>query len=298
MNTDLLNVVKQIVAERSESILSEPKIVSAFFSDLARDVPKPQKNALIKCLEYKFTQTLRNVDNAERANCKQKLVEKLHNEEGLDIVLCRNTIELLAIVLFGEENLPAMVTTSVKVAPPVKVATSSNTFTDPRDGKVYRTVKIGGQVWMAENLAYNAPDSKVYDNDESNGSKYGRLYNWGTAMKVCPNGWHLPSDKEWQTLVDFAGGDEIAGKKLKAKSGWKANGNGTDDFGFSALPGGDGNSRGSFNNVGKYGFWWSSREVSSDNANYWVMGYSYEHASCPGFGGKSYMYGSVRCVQD
>jgi len=99
MNTDLLNILKQIVAERGDSILSEPKIVSAFLSDLARDVPKPQKYALIKCLEHKFAQTLKNVDKAERANCKQKLAKKLNEEEGLDIVLCGNTIELLTTVL-------------------------------------------------------------------------------------------------------------------------------------------------------------------------------------------------------
>ncbi|MDR2583422.1 MAG: DUF4116 domain-containing protein [Fibromonadaceae bacterium] len=113
-----------------------------------------------------------------------------------------------------------------------------NTFTDPRDGKVYKTVKIGRQVWMAENLAYDTPDSKYYKDDENNGKKYGRLYNWETAMKVCPHGWHLPSKEEWQTLVDFAGGEEIAGKKLKAKRDWRASGIGTDDFGFSALPSG------------------------------------------------------------
>ena len=240
MNADLLNILKQIVAERGDTALSEPKIVSAFFSDLARDVPKPQRNALIKCLEHNFAQALRNVGKAERTNCKQKLAEKLHNEEGLDIVLCGNTIELLATVLFGEEN----------------------TFTDPRDGKVYRTVKIGEQVWMAENLAYNAEGSKCYDNNEENGKKYGRLYDWDTAMKACPSGWHLPSEKERDILLDFVGGGEIAGKKLKAKSGWNdyegKSGNGTDDFGFAALPGGSGNSYDEFYEVGSEGYWWSS----------------------------------------
>jgi len=104
VNMDLLKVVKQIATNYGESALSDPRRVSAFLSDLARDVPKPQKNALIKCLEHNFVQILQNADKAERANCKHKLAEKLHNEEGLDIGLCGNTIELLAIVLYGEEN--------------------------------------------------------------------------------------------------------------------------------------------------------------------------------------------------
>jgi len=95
----------------------------------------------------------------------------------------------------------------------IKLSTGGSTFTDSRDGKVYKTVKIGEQVWLAENLAFNAPSSKFYE-------KYGRLYDWKTALSVCPKGWHLPSDNEWQALVDFAGGGEVAGKKFKSRSGW------------------------------------------------------------------------------
>jgi len=110
-------------------------------------------------------------------------------------------------------------------------------FTDPRDGKVYKTVKIGEQIWLAQNLNYEAEGS-LKD------KKYGNRYTWEQAKKACPSGWHLPSKEEWQILVDFAGGNEIAGKKLKAKSCWTGkdgvSGNGTDEFGFSALPGGYG----------------------------------------------------------
>ncbi|MDR2583420.1 MAG: DUF4116 domain-containing protein [Fibromonadaceae bacterium] len=145
------------------------------------------------------------------------------------------------------------------------------TFTDPRDGKVYKTVKIGKQVWMAENLAYNAEGSKVYDNDESNCQKYGRLYNRHNAMKACPEGWHLPCNEEWDILINFVGGKEIARDKLKAKSGWKertflgvTDGNGTDDFGFSALPGGICDN-GRFYCVGEIGSWWSSTLDANGN---------------------------------
>jgi len=170
----------------------------------------------------------------------------------------------------------------------------TGTFIDPRDGRVYKTVKIGNQVWMAENLAYDAKGSKCCAINESNVKKYGRLYNWNTAMKVCPPGWHLPSGKEWQELVNFVGGEKIAGKKLKATSWW--DGNGTDEYGFSALPGGIGYSGGSFDYVGINGFWWSASEKDSDFAYGRGMRYNYEYADyCSYY--KSFFF-SVRCLQD
>jgi uncharacterized protein (TIGR02145 family) len=139
--------------------------------------------------------------------------------------------------------------------------TCSDSFTDSRDGKKYCTVKIGEQVWMAENLNYkpSSGNSWCYDNKESNCNKYGRLYDLYDGYipkKVCPSGWHLPTVEEWDALMNFAGGYEVAEKKLKAKSGWD-NGNGTDDFGFSALPGGH-----RLQLPGNGGFWWQE-----DNSN-------------------------------
>jgi len=158
-------------------------------------------------------------------------------------------------------------------------------FVDLRDGKGYKTVKLDKQTWMAENLNYNASNSKCYDNDQANCQKYGRLYDWATAMNVCPKGWHLPSDEEWEVLVDFAGG-AIAGNILKASSGWVENGNGIDAAGFSALPGDDG---------GTIGIWWSATK-SNDNASnaYYIHRYAdvvKYHVDKNGFH-------SVRCVLD
>ena len=174
------------------------------------------------------------------------------------------------------------------------------TFTDPRDGKAYRTVKIGDQVWMAENLNFDYSGSKCYDNDSNNVEKYGRLYDWETAKKACPPGWHLPSNEEWQTLVDFAGGEKFAGKKLKAKNGWNdyegKSSNGTDEFGFSALPGGSGSSAGSFHNVGRYGNWWSASESNSNYAYSRRMSYYREDAYLFNYDKSNLL--SVRCLQD
>ena len=174
------------------------------------------------------------------------------------------------------------------------------------DGQTYKTVKIGTQTWMAENLNYDAEGSKCYENDPDNCVKYGRLYDWETAMKVCPDGWHLPSNAEWDKLFRFIDGgtgtefshsydSQTAGKYLKAKSGWNDDGNGTDDYGFSALLGGNGYSDGSFYNVGHSSRWWSTYDGNS-SAHYRYMDYDYEYAKWFN-SDKSHLY-SVRCVQD
>jgi uncharacterized protein (TIGR02145 family) len=192
-------------------------------------------------------------------------------------------------------------------------------FCDERGEKLYKYVEINGQTWMAENLNFNADGSKCYDEDEGKCADYGRLYDWATAMNleascnssvcssqiqlkhqgVCPSGWHIPSGAEWQALVDFAGGGGTAGTKLKSTSGWNAHatyGDGTDDYGFSALPGGFGTSDGYFNYAGDHGSWWSASEDYSDYAYNRGMDYYGEYASW-GSLDKGYLF-SVRCVQD
>jgi uncharacterized protein (TIGR02145 family) len=125
---------------------------------------------------------------------------------------------------------------------------------------------------------------------------YGRLYDWTTAKKACPSGWHLPSKNEWEKLTDFIGGEKIADKKLKSNSGWNENGSGTDDFGFSALPGGLGYSDGNFGSVNNYGSWWSASEYDSNFAFFRIMHYNYGIARW-GYNFKSILR-SVRCVQN
>jgi len=180
---------------------------------------------------------------------------------------------------------------------------SENAFTDSRDGKKYKTVKIGEQIWMAENLNIEMGKSVCYENDENNCKKYGRLYDMETAMKVCPSGWHLPSKNEWKTLWDFAGGEKIAGNKLKAKSGWESNGNGEDAFGFAALPGGRysrdhiGRNLG-FREVGNHGSWWGTSE-SDDYALESSMFYDSEKVYWDIVNKRGMRDGlfSVRCIQ-
>lgn len=185
------------------------------------------------------------------------------------------------------------------------------------DGNVYRTVVIGRQEWFAENLRttrYNdgTPITNVtehwdtqntgaycwYNNQPDNGNKYGALYNWIAVKtgKLCPAGWHVPSVEEWQALMDYAAPDNAV--KLKSTSGWYNNGNGTDDYGFSALPGGYCDVF--FKDLGLYGHWWSNYgfvheqvwELAESREMYW--GYKTVYGalmySTIGF--------SVRCVRD
>jgi uncharacterized protein (TIGR02145 family) len=185
----------------------------------------------------------------------------------------------------------------------------SGTFTDERDGQTYRTVKIGNQVWMAENLRFDVGDGCwCYENSEDNCDKYGRLYTWDAAKKACPAGYHLPSREEWEELITTTADDEYLydeDETLKSKE-WNWNNddgvscNGTDAYGFSALPGGCWKD-GVFVDAGYGGMWWSA-PVSSSHGFFRFM-YNYGLGESViimydyGVVGESYGF-SVRCVKD
>jgi uncharacterized protein (TIGR02145 family) len=164
-----------------------------------------------------------------------------------------------------------------------------------------KSVVIGTQTWMAENLNYNtASGSKCIMDDPANCEKYGRLYDWATALTVCPSGWHLPSDAEWTVLTDYVGGEETAGTKLKARSGWSDDGNGTDAYGFSALPGGYRRQLPVFGVVegfkGEIGGWWSATDYGT-GAYIREMQCNHEYIVTRGVD-KETSWNSVRCVKN
>ncbi len=173
----------------------------------------------------------------------------------------------------------------------------SRTMTDPRDGKKYKTVQIGKQIWMAENLNYRTKnESWCVDNKESNCDKYGRLYTWRAAMSACPSGWHLPSKNEFEILINEVGGIDIAGKMLKSKKEWMENGNGVDAFSFSALPAGVWDSRsGRFLLDGRFTLFWSSSENSRRAYNMSLV-YNYDNVFIRDYD-KFHRF-SVRCLHD
>ena len=182
------------------------------------------------------------------------------------------------------------------------------TLTDDRDGLTYKTVKIGEQWWMAENLNYRYiqqtaeedSSSYCYNDDPANCAKYGRLYQWSAAMVVCPEGWHLPDTTEWDALFTAVGEWATAGKMLKSTEGWNdyegTSGNGSDAYAFSALPAGDRNDFGHFYYEGNLAYFWSSTEYDSNYAYYMRLHYNYDGAY---LNGNCKDYGlSVRCLKD
>lgn len=187
-----------------------------------------------------------------------------------------------------------------------------------------QNVTIGTQVWMTKNLNvdkfrngdpipqaktseewYRAAENKqpawcYYENDTANGAKYGKLYNWyavSDSRGLAPVGYHIPSDAEWEKLVDYLGGEEIAGSKMKSKQGWAEDGNGTNSSGFSGLSGGYRYDNGPFVLVGKGGYWWSSTEYDTYNAWFRSLGYDVRGVTRWYYGNKEKGY-SVRCLRD
>jgi uncharacterized protein (TIGR02145 family) len=171
--------------------------------------------------------------------------------------------------------------------------------------QTYKTVKIGTQTWMAENLNYKTDNSWCYENSDTNCQKYGRLYTRKSAMTACPEGWHLPDNGEWRTLynyVDANNGDEGVGTSLKSSSGWKAESGvatGTDRFAFSALPAGA-RYVGGFDAAGNYAYFWSATELDNGLAYYWLLSYDFVDFSYYSYYSYNTKYSgfSVRCLKD
>lgn len=162
----------------------------------------------------------------------------------------------------------------------------------------FKTVGINGQVWMLENLdvahfrngdpipyarsveawvkagEQGTPAWCYYENDAENGPRYGRLYNWYAVADprgLAPEGWHVASDAEWRAATDFLGGEDAAGTKMKKATGWNGKGNGTNESGFSGLPGGSRDLFGEFAYGGDSGYWWTSTSYDHELAWYRVM---------------------------
>jgi uncharacterized protein (TIGR02145 family) len=179
---------------------------------------------------------------------------------------------------------------------PTYAVKPSNSYKDPRDKQKYRTIKVGSRLWLADNLNYKMDGSFCYKDDESQCMAYGRLYTWDAAVNACPQGFHLPTDDDFQSLWQAAGADFNAAYLLKAAYGWSGETNGSDTLKFSAMPAGNRFDDETYGNLSKFAFFWSS-EASKEkqNARVWYMT---SKSMAFSFMNKPKIFGfSVRCVQ-
>ena len=185
-----------------------------------------------------------------------------------------------------------------------------------------KSVNIGNQTWMSDNLnvdffkngdkieeVKNDDDWKkailekkpawcYYKNDINNGKKFGKIYNWYAIIDergLAPDGWRIPNNEDWLELSNYLGGEKIAGTKLKSTYGWKNQGNGSNESGFNALPGGYRFSNGTFNKIEKYIYWWSISKPKKEN-DYWIAYVRFNESdfNIEDFGEGCY----VRCIKN
>ncbi|KPK85294.1 MAG: hypothetical protein AMS27_07615 [Bacteroides sp. SM23_62_1] len=176
----------------------------------------------------------------------------------------------------------------------------TSTFTDPRDGKEYATIQIGDQWWMAQNLNFDVYDSYCYNNSNINCQEFGKLYNWQTAITVCPEGWHLPTDKEWSEMesqigMDFYDAYINVGFMRGIPQGRELKDGGC--VGFNAKLGGQRSSSGNYVQINEYGTYWTITEDETDNNYAWVRMFNVDH---PGAGrgvAAKTLYLSIRCLK-
>ena len=204
----------------------------------------------------------------------------------------------------------------------VTLSRVEGSLTDPRDGQTYKTVKIGSQTWLAQNMNYKAANSFCYNGADSNCTKYGRLYTWAASKEACPVGWHLPITNEWRILVSTVAKlnpelernnnpdvsflipslsvSSLAGNKLKSKTGWLNNGNGADDYGFSIYPTGFRYGNGSYGTEGRYALFWRHEDPGSflwENKVY-ALALNYNNDDVYEIEDYENLGLSVRCVED
>ena len=234
--------------------------------------------------------------DSDSASAKDTEIEELSSSSAVEIASSSSTIRNDNSSSSSETTQSS--SSSENISAGSVYDATAKTLKDLRDGQTYKTVVIGEQTWMAENLNYETENSYCYDDDPSNCSKYGRLYTWAAAKTVCPEGWHLPSYDEWNTLFTAVGGISTAGAKLKSQTGWAAYDGITneDSFGFSALPAGCKYSLGDYDYEGSQAYFWSSSEDGSDYAYNMLLDYYGDNVRLLNTS-KSLGF-SVRCLKD
>jgi uncharacterized protein (TIGR02145 family) len=300
-----LNSERKINSDKTTQITTLNKKISILESDIS------DLNKKMNSLTNELTMNKSNLDTKEQELIK--LQSELHTKA--------DSLMLMRIELNKLKPAPEPILTNNTNSN----KTNQSAQTSQTGG--YKPVKIGTQTWMTENLNVSTfrngdpileaktdaewkkasenrqPAWCYYNNNPTNGEKYGKLYNWyavNDARGLAPAGWHIPSDADWTILTDYLGGEDTAGEKMKFTDFWTDNygesGNGTNESGFSGLPGGERYTNGRFSNFGSKGGWWSSTEnytglpwnryLNHNNGNV----YNVDQNKTIGF--------SVRCLKD
>ncbi|MCF8381712.1 MAG: hypothetical protein K9H49_19210 [Bacteroidales bacterium] len=174
-------------------------------------------------------------------------------------------------------------------------AQEKSSFIDPRDGKEYKTIQIGKQIWMGENLSYNISGSYTYNDKEVLEEVYGRLYEWQPAVESCPKGWHLPDLEEWNTMINMMSGLIVSGSAQEIKNDENKTSlvHCTE---FNSIPSGSRDPLGNYINLEEFAYYWTSTEGDSMTAvRKIISGGGLSIGG--GYGNKTSAY-SVRCVKD
>lgn len=220
-------------------------------------------------------------------------------KKKLPLIICIVILIGLMVGLFlkkinssNNQTVDSIITSNKKNSP-----ASSGTFIDERDNKTYHWVQIGDQIWMTENLAYK-PESGffIYEDNQSNLATYGYLYDWNTAQNIAPEGWHVPSKAEWEALYKSLGQDPAGQLKEEGTNHWQApNSKATNSTKFTALPGG-GNFDGDYLMLGRKGFFWTSDEISDNNA--YALTLENDNSGISWYSGTKVRGLSVRCLKN
>lgn len=258
-----------------------------------------QKSTELNFKEIKYKQAFNELKELLQKEKKKKKERKLLFRFAVFLIVA--LIVIFPILLKNTNH-------KIKLLDKIELGANNDDFTDPRDGKIYKTIKIGEQIWMAENLAYDVGyGCFIYENDLSNLTQHGRLYTFLAAKNACPAGWHLPSKEEWGQLAHYISDQkgpyakinitswQGVGKHIKARKGWDNEGNGTDDFRFHALPSGFYYEYGEFGGLGSRCNFWHNAQKEGPYFFQLLMSGSSEFAM--GSSDKMNAF-SVRCIRD
>ena len=258
-----------------DSVETEDDLPACLSKNEGNSVWVVDESAVFACIDRKWEK--REREEPESSSATKKTASSSSKKQEISSSSVKketsSSSKPLSSSSISQKSSSSVISSTSSVSSPVSSwsgggAGAIGSITDSRDGQTYKTVTVGTQTWMAQNLTYKTANSYCYGDTSSNCNKYGRLYTWDAAASACPSGWHLPTKEEFETLFTVVGGQSTAGKMLKSTSGWSSSGDsvsGTDAFSFSALPAGYRNGAGDFTSEGEFAYFWSSTENNYGN---------------------------------